>query len=129
MTFTRATGLSALFVIATVTAAHAAIPQKERDALIAVYDATGGPQWTNTDNWKGAPGTECVWYGVTCNDTQSTVVALNLGGNHLSGTVPATIADLTNLEDLELQSNDLSGSIPPQIGQLTMLKKLDLSFS
>jgi len=121
--------LCALVAVAASTAASGAIPQKERDALVAIYNATGGPQWLSADNWNGAPGTECVWYGVTCNDTESTVVALNLGGNLLNGTVPPAIADLTNLEDLELQANNLSGTIPSQIAQLTKLTKLDLSFS
>ena len=47
--------LLALFVLAPGTAA-AAIPQAERDALIDLYDSTGGPAWTDSAGWLGAPG-------------------------------------------------------------------------
>src|SRR6476469_1855438 len=98
MKITRALLICALSVLSVETTAFAAVSQKERDALIALYDATGGPQWTSSDNWKGAAGTECSWYGVNCDDDQTKVIGLNLGGDNLHGTIPASIGDLTNLE-------------------------------
>ena len=32
--------------------AHAEIPAIERQALIAIYNDTGGNNWTKNDNWK-----------------------------------------------------------------------------
>ena len=49
-----------------LSTAQAAIPQSEREALISLYNATNGDDWTNSDSWTGAPGTECDWHGVTC---------------------------------------------------------------
>jgi len=45
--------------------ANAAIPQSERDALIALYNSTNGDSWTTKTNWKSAgifsaAGTEVV---------------------------------------------------------------------
>ena len=54
------------------------IPQVEREALIALYNATDGDNWTCNDGWLGAPGTECSWYGVTCDTEENYVSQLNL---------------------------------------------------
>ncbi|NEQ33180.1 MAG: TIR domain-containing protein [Leptolyngbya sp. SIO4C5] len=56
---------------------------------------------------------------------------LNISSNRLSS-LPPEIAQLTNLQTLNISSNRLS-SLPPEIGQLTSLKELnlgrDLNFS
>ena len=49
-----------------------------------------------------------------------------LYGNQLSGSIPAQLGDLTNLESLYLYGNQLSGSIPIQLGNLTNLTRLYL---
>jgi Leucine-rich repeat (LRR) protein len=41
--------------------------------------------------------------------------------------LPASLAQLTNLEMLDLSDNALSGSIPAQLGDLISLRRLDLS--
>ena len=40
------------------------IPQAEADALIALYDATGGGSWTDNTGWL-TDTTVGNWYGVT----------------------------------------------------------------
>lgn len=104
------------------------IPPAERDALLDLYDSTGGPGWTDSTNWNGPPGTECVWYGVFCNGLQS-VEILALSGNNLVGTIPATIGQLTSLLTLNILDNTLSGLIPPEIGSLPMLRFLYLGLN
>ncbi|HVJ61394.1 MAG TPA: hypothetical protein VM555_01620, partial [Tahibacter sp.] len=89
--------------------ASAAIPASEREALIAIYNATGGPNWTNKTGWLGAPGTECNWYGVSCGF--DTVVTLFLDNNNLVCPLPPINA-LRNLFFLNLPGNQLSGPIP-----------------
>jgi len=97
-------------------AAFAAIPQSERDALIALYDSTNGAHWKTNTGWNGAAGTECTsWFGVTCDAAQGHVVTLALQGNKLSGTLPALSA-LSDLQTLKLGLNQLSGAIPPLTG-------------
>ena len=103
--------------------ASAAIPAAERDALIALYESTNGPGWTDRTNWLGAPGTECTWFGVGCDETQSNVIDLGLYDNHLDGSIPSSIRNLTKLRFLLLGRNDLAGPIPSQIGELTDLEK------
>ena len=55
----------------------------DRAALIALYQATDGPNWTNNTRWlSDRPLDE--WYGVTTDDN-GRVTVLNLGENDLSG--------------------------------------------
>ncbi len=105
---------------------RAAIPAGERTALLDLYNATGGPGWTNKTNWTFVGVPECTWFGVTCNGTATSVVKLELPANKLIGTLPTTLGNLTNLVTLDLSQNKLSGPIPPQVVNLPMLQILYL---
>ncbi|MFI5091178.1 MAG: fibronectin type III domain-containing protein, partial [Terriglobales bacterium] len=107
----------------------AGAPGSERQALLDLYTSTGGPNWTNNANWGGAPGTECAWYGVTCNVDQTAVQQLDLDWNHLSGAIPSVIGSLISLQYLDLRENQLSGGLPTQLGSLVNLQHLDLSWN
>jgi len=82
----------------------------EREALIAIYDATDGPHWKNNSGWRGAPGTECEWYGVRCLDTPY-VVELQLEENGLRGDIPPEAAKLEHLKAAWLFTNEIK-SVP-----------------
>ena len=123
----------------------------DRAVLTAFYDATGGPGWRISTNWKTeAPLRD--WHGVTTdfdgrvselalggNDLTGPIPAalgrlenlgsLNLGWNALTGPVPAGLGDLTSLRSLALGGNDLTGPIPAELGRLENLERLDLSYS
>ena len=96
----------------------------DRAVLAAFYDATGGPGWRVGTNWKTeAPLRE--WYGVTTDD-DGRVSRLRLGGNGLTGPLPASLADLAHLVELSLAYNSLSGPVPAALGRLTNLDWLSL---
>ena len=61
------------------------IPLAECQALAALYNGTGGPQWYDHTGWM-ATLTPCSWYGVTCQAGR--VTQLNLEDNNLSGPLP-----------------------------------------
>ena len=52
---------------------------------------------------------------------------LGLDNNQLTGSIPSSLGNLTNLTHLWLSSNQLTGSIPSSLGNLTNLAYLDLS--
>lgn len=96
---------------------------RDREALIALYDATDGANWNIT--WDlNQPMTS--WYGVTLS-IDGCVTQLDLSSNNLNGTIPPELEDLSNLEQLLLANNQLSGNIPPELGNLASLLILDIS--
>lgn len=53
-----------------------------------------------------------------------TIITLNVSNNNLTGSLPAEIRKLTNLESLDASNNRMSG-IPAEIGQLIKLKTVN----
>ncbi|VVS91449.1 leucine-rich repeat domain-containing protein [Desulfoluna spongiiphila] len=96
-----------------------------RDALMDLYDATNGPQWTNNEGW-GTDADLRDWYGVRY-DTYSSTFSLDLPENNLQGVLPASISQLSNLTVLDLSENQLTGTLPENIGNMTQLVGLHLS--
>jgi hypothetical protein len=96
--------------------------QSDSLALVALYQNTGGAQWTR--RWTlSRPVAQ--WAGVTVADGR--VVALNLGNNNLTGALPEDIGTLNQLQYLLLNSNRLTGALPAGINRLTGLMVLDVS--
>ena len=88
----------------------AQLPSPDRAALVALYNATGGANWTNNDGWlTNVPISQ--WDGVT-TDGSGRVTELNLTRNQLKGEIPTELGSLANLELLALGGNQLTGCIP-----------------
>ncbi|MEM0578796.1 hypothetical protein, partial [Flavobacterium polysaccharolyticum] len=106
------------------------IPLEERAALIALYNSTGGANWTNTkSNYKpwditNPSSNVNAWQGITVSNGHVESVVLN--SNNLTGSIPKEIKNLPYLRSLQLVHNFLTGEIPSEIGQLTKLYDLNL---
>ena len=96
-------------------------PDRERAALIALYNATGGANWRRSVNWLSNEPLS-TWFNVITNDNGH-VTSLRLSGNRLSGSVP-DLSALTYLINLDLSHNRLSGPVP----DLSALSKLTWLF-
>jgi Leucine-rich repeat (LRR) protein len=101
----------------------------DRLALIDLYNATGGATWTNKAGWiipSSCGQSPCGWYGVKCVGDRVTEVSFP-SNNNLTGSIPASIGDLTNLTTLNFSNNlKLIGTLPREIGKLTNLTALNL---
>ena len=107
--------------------AEVTVVNPDRAVLLALYEETGGPNWSRSDNWlTDAPLGE--WYGVRADD-YGRVVSLHPSNPAMSGPIPPELGDLTRLEHLILQRTSLSGSVPAELGRLKNLKTLRLSGS
>ena len=85
---------------ATAPPAASGSADTDREALVALYNATDGENWDESANWlSDAPIGE--WHGVTTND-DGRVIQLRLDQNALSGEIPPELGSLSNLERLVL---------------------------
>ncbi len=96
----------------------------DREILTALYNATGGANWTDNTNWLSDEPLD-DWHGVTTN-ADGGVTKLDLTKNRLSGRMPSHLGDLSSLSELRLANNHLSGPIPSELGKLSSLTRLDL---
>ena len=88
----------------------------DRAALVALYNATGGANWTNNTNWlSNEPLSE--WHRVE-TDEDGRVTALRLVANGLSGEIPAELENLTNLQVLSLSKKHVERGDPGRAGEL-----------
>ena len=99
----------------------------DKAALVALYNATDGVNWTPNTNWTSTE-TLSAWHGVTTN-SDGRVTRLELNDNGLDGTLPTALGDLSALEYLDLQNNALSGALPAELADLTNLEELLLNES
>ncbi len=91
----------------------------ERQALVALYEKTGGHGWKKRGGWLGLRGTECSWYGVVCaanrfgaESGRLTVSEINLRNNGLKGHLPIEVGNLTGLISVMVDGNSLRTPIP-----------------
>ena len=96
----------------------------DKEALVALYNATDGAKWTYNEYWLSDEPID-HWYGVSVSDGR--VTELKLFDNQLTGTIPAQSGNLSSLQTLWLSNNQLTGGIPPELGHLSSLESLSLS--
>eukprot|EP00760_Papus_ankaliazontas_P036093 PhM_4_TR818/c0_g2_i1/m.62942 len=149
-----------IFVCALVlscTETFATTPQ-ELAALHKLYTSTGGTSWKNSSGWDTNvdPCSGTQWFGITCaavpGTTTLSVVAIELNGNNLVGTLPPDVfqdlagvvtqwnlganAGLTGavptsfsprLQLLNFANTKLSGTIPNLFSAYPLIQSLQLS--
>ena len=112
----------------------------EREALVALYNATGGAEWKRNAKWLSNEHI-ASWSGVryyhqiresggafgTSSQTVEFVRELHLPGNGLTGEIPPKLHGLKDLRHLDLRGNRLTGEIPSELGRMDHLSHLFLS--
>ena len=97
----------------------------ELQALVALYNATDGPNWSDNTNWLSSEPMD-TWHGVQTNQ-EGRIWSLWLPENQLSGHIPPELGRLSDLWQLNLYQNQLSGDIPAELGQSENLGFLSLA--
>ena len=88
-------------------------PATDREALVRLYEATDGSNWTDNRNWlSDAPLRE--WYGVD-TDSDGRVTLMYLIDNNLNGVVPINLLNMGRLTSLLVEGNPLSGCISEEL--------------
>ena len=100
-------------------------PVQRVAALVAFYNATGGPYWNENSHWLSDAPVDS-WHGVVV-DNSGRVSELRLSNNNLTGSLPSEWDGLTGLTFLRIHGNKLTGQIPPELGNLTNLRGLHIS--
>jgi hypothetical protein len=97
-------------------------------ALQDLFVATAGSSWLNSTNWLSPNASYCVWYGITCEliAGSNRVIQVTLNANNLTGMLPDSVGNLTQLRRLDAYHNQLYGTMPATIGSLHQLFYLDL---
>ncbi len=95
-----------------------AVPARECQALLLLYESTNGPQWQEQTNWlqRTSPISPCDWAGVRCAGGH--VTRLLLAGNNLTGPLPRGLGQFSFLTHLHLANNGLRGALPPDLCEL-----------
>ncbi|KAJ0983835.1 hypothetical protein J5N97_002191 [Dioscorea zingiberensis] len=77
-------------------------------------------------SWNGTGDNACSggWLGIKC--VRGRVIAIQLPGKQLGGTLSKKMGELTALRKLSLHNNSITGSIPPALGSLPRLRGLYL---
>ncbi|CAM9777221.1 unnamed protein product [Ectocarpus sp. 4 AP-2014] len=101
------------------------MPSTDREALVALYNATGGACWRRNVNWD-TDANLSTWHGVQVND-QGRVVKLSLTNNNLTGFIPKKLGALSELKVLRFGNKALGGPIPPELGGLIALNEVSLN--
>ncbi|ACU08473.1 Two component regulator three Y domain protein [Flavobacteriaceae bacterium 3519-10] len=98
------------------------ISNAERTALVNIYNATSGNEWSQTWDFEKDPR---HWYGIKIQN--GNVIEINLRGNALKGSFPVYFSTFSKLKKLDLSSNQLTGEISNSVSSLTDLVRLDIS--
>ena len=117
-----------LIVAAPVTNATVCFPG-DRQALLRFKAAISRDPKHALATWSAKQPNCCSWNGVTCDGITGRIVSLNLGGLSLKGRFSSSLGSLSSLQILRLAENFFTGSLPASLGNLSNLTKLCLSSS
>ena len=97
-----------------------------------IFNKTGGENWGRKTHWGDFSVSHCLWYGITCDPTQSGyIISIFLSRNNLNGTLPGSLWMLRNLLGLCIGGNfGLLGNLNKILSaNMTSLLQVDLAFN
>lgn len=79
--------------------------------------------------WKPEELSVCDWQGISCDESRTRVVGIDLSDNKIAGNMFGNFSALTALTSLDLSKNSISGIQWPDLSKSPSLKNLNLSFN
>ncbi|XP_020865698.1 probable LRR receptor-like serine/threonine-protein kinase At1g07550 [Arabidopsis lyrata subsp. lyrata] len=107
----------------------AAIPT---NAIIAIRNIQS-TRGLNRISWQGDPCVpkQFMWIGLSCSvidmSTPPRIIALDLSSSGLTGIVPLSIQNLSQLQELDMSKNNLTGDVPEFLAKMKSLLVINLS--
>ncbi|KAH1092126.1 hypothetical protein J1N35_019383 [Gossypium stocksii] len=117
-----------LLSVIVITSAITRATNDDSQWLAAEAKALRETGWWS--NYRKRVGNHCLWPGIRCY--AGSVVEIDLSGLGLKGGITPQIGALSKLKllkYLDLSSNRLTGELPSSLGNLTQLAVLDLSYN
>lgn len=114
-----------------ILSVFAQVSEEEFNALKALYNATGGDNWTNRTGWENINTTATkddvttAWAGISIIK-DGHIEKIYFYENNLSGQLPKEIGNLVWLKNLDIEKNNLTGTLPAEFGNLTKLENITL---
>ena len=93
-------GALCLFVF-FIAGGNAYAQDRDRDALVALYNATDGANWMDSTNWLSNEPLSRTG-SVLARTVDGQVTRLHLPENGLNGTIPVAMGTLAELQELHL---------------------------
>ncbi|XP_062155349.1 LRR receptor-like serine/threonine-protein kinase EFR [Alnus glutinosa] len=115
-----------LLCLRNATAAAAPTNESDRLALLKFKELIANDPFNIFTSWNDTIHF-CNWQGITCGRKHQRVMALDLHGSSLSGSISPYIGNLSFLRVVNLSDNFLHGEIPHQVTHLFWLQRLGLS--
>ncbi|KAM7519020.1 hypothetical protein LguiB_017982 [Lonicera macranthoides] len=104
------------------------LDHKDKFALLTIKTNIIDHSGILSNNWSATSNASiCTWIGISCDLNNQFVIALNLSGMGLAGTVTPLIGNLSYLTSLDISYNNFSGSVPEELSHLHHLQYLRLS--
>eukprot|EP01084_Bolivina_argentea_P142069 249600_1 len=113
-------------------------PVSECNALIDFGNALNWEYWVKNTHWM-SDKTICDWHGLTC-DSKNHITEIELTNNNLTGYIPKSIYNLTELESFDIHSsrpidyrgcngtNLQNSSLPETFYNLTKLTDINIEY-
>lgn len=104
----------------------------QKKIILSLIQGADGKEWAaEKDGWSlDSTVPLCDWEGILCNPVnKKTVEAIELAKSDLSATIPEEYGKLTDLRGLMLRQNMIFGPIPNAVADLPNLEVIDLSLN
>jgi len=88
----------------------------EQEALNDLFNQTNGINWKNNSLWLETEN-PCTWHGIKCDNGVMPISEIQLNGHNLSGQLPVSLNQLSDLKRLYLGHNNLTGNFSDQLNQ------------